>query len=233
LVAIYSLKREFPMRSLVILLIVVPVLTGACKYRIHDQVVGSGNGQVQKRDVPSFDSISTEGALDIKVVCQKPQTLEVEGDDNILPLISTEVSNQVLHIRILHNYSVQDSIKLRISVPNLNFLSVSGAGKIDVSGLKNDKFEMDVNGAPTLRVSGETKFADIDARGAGKIDAHNLLATRALVDSKGVARVEVHAIEELNVDISGPSHVIYEGSPVVNKTVHGPGSVEKRQSTGA
>ncbi|HLE61598.1 MAG TPA: hypothetical protein VI750_00600 [Pyrinomonadaceae bacterium] len=29
----------------------------------------------------------------------------------------------------------------------------------------------------------------------------------------------------------GPSHVVYEGDPKVNKTVHGPGSVEKKSSS--
>ena len=78
-----------------------------------------------------------------------------------------------------------------------------------------------------------TKVVDIGTSGAGKIDAHKLRASRAIVDSKGVSRVEVYATEELNVTVSGPSHVIYEGNPTINKTVHGPGSVEKRESSPA
>jgi hypothetical protein len=214
------------------LLFLVMLLVASC-HHLHDQVIGSGVRQKQKRDLPSFNSISTEGAFDITVVSQQKQGVEIEGDDNILPLITTEVSDNVLHLRSIRNYSTHDGVTVKITVPNLEGLTASGAGKIDISGLKNDKFELDMNGAPTIKVSGETKVVDIDASGAGKIDAHKLRASRAVVDSKGVSRVELYAAEELNVKISGPSHVIYEGDPVVNKTVHGPGSVEKRESSGA
>jgi len=208
-------------------------LVAGCHYRIHDEVAGSGARQKQKRDVASFTSISTEGAFDIDVVCQKPQSLELEGDDNVLPLISTEVSNIIRCNMNLPSYSVREPVTIKISVPNLEGVSASGAGKIDVSGVKNDKFEIDASGAPAIRVSGETKVIDIDTSGAGKIDTHRLHAARAVVDSKGVSKVEVYAAEQLDVTVSGVSHVVYEGDPIVNKTVHGPGSVEKKASEGS
>jgi hypothetical protein len=217
----------------IVLLFILMSLAAGCHHGMHNEVAGSGVRQAQKREVPSFTSISTAGAFDVEVVCRKPQSVEIEGDDNILPLIATEVSDNVLHISNLRGYSTHDSITVKITVPNLDGLSVSGAGKVDISGLKNDKFEVDVSGAPTIKVSGDSKVVDIDTSGAGKIDAHKLRASRVVVDSKGVSRVEVYATEELNVTVSGPSHVIYDGNPTVNKTVHGPGSVEKRESSPA
>jgi hypothetical protein len=185
---------------------------------------------MQKRDIGPFTSIATEGAFEIVVVSQKPVSLEIEGDDNILPLVTTEVSNNVLHIKNVRGYSVHEPITLRISVPNLEGLSVSGAGKISISGLKNDKFEIDSNGAPTITVAGETGLIDIDTSGAAKIDAHKLRAAKGVVDSKGVSKVEVYANDQLDVTVSGPSHVIYQGDPKLTKTINGPGSVEKKES---
>ena len=154
---------------------------------------------------------------------------KIEADDNLLPLITTEVSNNVLHIKSNRSFSVNDPIKVTISLPNLESVSVNGAGKFDISGLNNEKFEIDANGATTIRVAGETKLLDIDSNGAGKIDAHRLRATRGVVEAKGVARVDVNVTEQLEVTVSGPSHVTYEGDPVVNKTVNGPGSVSKKE----
>lgn len=196
-------------------------------------VSGSGNRLTQKRDIASFNSISTDGAFDIEVACQQPVNLEIEGDDNILSLVTTDVSNNVLHIKNLSGYSVSEPIKLKISVPNLEGISVNGAGKIEVSGMKNEKFEVDANGAPTIIVSGETKVVDIDVNGAGKIDTHKLRASKAIVDTKGVSRVDVRAVDQLDVTVSGPSHVTYEGDPKVNKTINGPGSVERKASEGS
>lgn len=224
--------RKNIVKRIVLLLLLMTLVTG-CHHRIHDEVAGSGVSKTQKRELPSFNSISTEGAFDIQIVCQKPQSLEIKGDDNILPLVSTEVSNNVLHIRNLRGYSVSKPITLKISVPALDGLSASGAGTIEISGLKNDKFEVDASGAPTIRVSGQTNVIDIDTRGAGKIDTHKLRASRAVVDSKGVSEVEVYAAEQLDVTVSGPSHVVYEGDAIVKQTVHGPGSVEKKASEGS
>ena len=104
---------------------------------------------------------------------------------------------------------------------------------IEIAGLKNDKFEIDAKGAPTIKASGETNALNIDASGAGKIDTHRLRAAQVEVDSKGVSTVEVYAREQLDVTVSGPSHVIYQGNAVVKQTVHGPGSVEKKESEGS
>jgi hypothetical protein len=217
------------MKKIVLLMLLVS-LAAACHHGLN-QVSGSGNRQKQKREVASFTSISTNGAFHIEVVAQKPLALEIEADDNILPLVNMEVSNNVLHIKPSQSYSVSEPIIIRIAVPNLEGISSNGAGKIDVAGLNNEKFEIDLNGATAIRVSGETKLVDIDTNGAGKIDTSKLHAARAVVESKGVSRVEVHAADQLDVTVSGPSSVVYSGDPVVNKTVNGPGSVQKKASS--
>lgn len=78
-----------------------------------------------------------------------------------------------------------------------------------MTGLNNEKFEIDLNGATAIRVSGEAKLVDIDTKGAGKIDTNKLRAARAVVASKGVSKVEVHAADQLDVTVSGPSSVVY------------------------
>ena len=215
----------------IVLLVLLVSLVAACHHGLMNQVSGSGNRQKQKRELGSFTSISTEGAFHLEVVAQKPVALEIEADDNILPLVSTEVSNNVLHIKPSQTYSVSEPVIIRIAMPNLEGIKANGAGKIDVAGLNNEKFEIDVNGAPAIKISGETKLVDIDTNGAAKIDTSKLRAARAVVESKGVSRVEVHAADQLDVTVSGPSSVIYSGDPVVNKTVNGPGSVQKKASS--
>jgi len=219
--------KKTPMKNFTLLLLSLALLTG-CHHRLHDEVRGSGNIQRETRAVNAFTSISTEGAFEIEVVCQKPQSVEVQGDDNILSLISTEVTNNILHIKSLRSYSVSEPVVLKIAVPDLVGISASGAGSFVVNGVNNDKFDIDANGAPSIRISGETKALTIDASGAGKIDTHKLRAPRVEVDAKGVAKVEVYASEQLDVTVSGPSHVVYQGDPVVRQTIHGPGSVEKK-----
>ena len=215
------------------LLVSLVVFAAGCHHGRFAEISGSGKRELQKRQVASFSSISSEGAFTIEVTCQKDQSLEVEGDDNLLEYVTTEVSSNILRLKNTRNYSTSEPVKFRISVPNLEGLSVNGAGHVDIKGMNNDKFEIDTNGAATIVVAGTTKLIDVGANGAGKIDAENLHAARGVVESKGVVRVDLDVTNQLDVTVSGPSTVTYKGDPVVNKTIHGPGKVERRGSEGA
>lgn len=221
------------MKKIALLFLLLPLLAAGCHHGMLTELKGSGKRVVEKRNITSFTSIKTEGAFTIEVTAQKDLALEVEGDDNILKLVTAEVSNNVLRLGNTQNYSPSEPVKFKISVPNLEALSVSGAGHIEIKGLNNDKFEIDASGAADINVSGTTKLVDIDASGAGKIDTHNLHASRAVVDSKGVARIDIDVADQLDVTISGPSSVYYKGNPQINKTINGPGKVERRGGEGA
>jgi len=220
------------MKKLLALAVLAPLLFAGCHHGFAS-VKGSGKRVTQKRDVGPFTAISTDGAFDIEVVCQKDLGVQVEADDNLLPLVETQVSGNTLHLRPATNYSTEDPPKIKITVPNIESFTANGAGKFQVSGLNNDKFQVYLNGAPAFSASGTTKMMGVDTNGAAKVDTHNLRAARTVVDSKGVSRVDLGVSDQLDVTVSGPSHVTYKGDPVVNKTVHGPGKVEKRADEGA
>jgi hypothetical protein len=221
------------MKKLAWLLLLLPVLAAGCHHGMRSEVKGNGKRELQKRDVASFTSISTNGAFNIEVTCQKNLSLEIEGDENILEFVTTEVGNNILRLDNSKNYSTSEPVKVKISVPNLEGLAVNGAGHINIKGINNDKFEIDSNGAPTITVAGTTKLVDIGANGAGKIDTQNLHAARAVVDTRGVSKVDLDVSDQLDVTISGPASVTYKGDPVVNKTVRGPGKLERKGGQGA
>src|SRR5215213_11452906 len=197
-------------------LVLLTTFAAGCHGHFGNQVRGSGKRELQKRNVSPFTSISTEGAFTIEVTCQKDLSLEVEGDDNVLEFVTADVGSNILRLRNTKNYSTSEPVKFKISVPNLEGLSVNGAGHIEIKGMNNEKFEIDANGAPTILVSGSTKVIDVGANGAGKIDAHNLHASRGVVDSRGVSRIDLDIADQLDATVSGPSTVTYKGDPVVN-----------------
>lgn len=221
------------MRKIALLLVIPLLLAGCHPTSIVRDIPGSGKRKTEKRQIAPFTSISTEGAFNIEITCKKDLSLEVEGDDNVLDLVTAEVSNNVLRLSNSKSYSVSEPVTFRISVPNLEAVSVSGAGKIDIKGMDNEKFEIDSDGAPAITVSGKTTLVDIKTNGAGKIDTNNLRAARAIVESNGATRVELDVADELNVTVNGPSSVTYKGDPVVKKNVNGPGKVERRGGEGA
>jgi hypothetical protein len=211
------------------LALIVALLFSAC---IHG-VRGSGVRKTEQRDLPAFNSIDTSGAFDVEVTCQKPASFEIEADDNILPLVETEVRDGVLQVTTNKSYTSAGGIKLRINVPDLVSVKSTGAGKFNVSGVKNDKFEIQSMGAATVVASGQSKSVKISSTGAGKIDAHDLRASDADVSVTGAAGVDVYATDELDVTVSGAGRVTYSGNPKVNKKVSGAGQVIKKEGISA
>ena len=197
-------------------------------------VQGSGVRTTEKRDLQAFKSIETNGAFEIQVTCQQPASFEIEGDDNILPLVKTEVRNGVLRIYNHGSYTATRAISVRMSLPDLETIGSTGAADIHVTNVKNARLTISWQGAGRIEAAGETKFVSISSTGAGKIDTNRLSAERAKVSVTGAAQVDVYTSQQLDVTVSGVGQVTYSGNPgVVNKSVTGFGSVNKKETGGS
>lgn len=213
--------------AMVALLILIPTLS--CRY-IGRGVRGSGNRKSEKRQLAAFKSVEASGGFEVKIVCQQSQSFEIEGDDNLLPLIKTDVNDGNLRIHSDTQYNASKAIAIRISIPDLEKYISAGAGDVHVSGVKNDQLVLSNTGAANIEVSGQTKFVDIKSSGAGNIDTEKLHAERAKVSVSGAANVDLYASQQLDVTVSGIGSVTYSGNPpVVNKSVSGIGSVNPRE----
>lgn len=214
------------------LLLALAFISG-CHFHIGDSVTGSGVRKTEKRELPTFNAINTEGAFSVEATSQKPASFEIEADDNILPLIQSEVRNGVLYLKSEKRYQSPKGVFVRITLPELSKIEATGASKFRVQGLKNEHFEIHTTGASTITAAGETKDLEIHTTGAGLVDAHSLHATKANVSSTGAAKVDVYASDQLDASVSGVGNVTYSGNPkVVNKNTTGAATVSKRQDSG-
>ena len=191
---------------------------------------GSGNVRTEKRSVTGFKSVDVGGVFQVEVVAQKEFGVEVIADDNLLPLIKTEVDGSTLRIETTSRISPSSTVKIRVFAPDIDKLRVSGVANVAVTDLKNEAFAVDSSGASKIAVSGETSKLTIDVSGASKIDAENLKAGTASIDSSGASKISVNVSGELKTDLSGASKVVYSGTPtnVVTKK-SGASSVSQKQ----
>jgi hypothetical protein len=189
-------------------------------------VAGSGVRKTEKREVKSFSAIDTTGAYTIDVTCQKPAGVEVDADDNILPLIKTEVRDGILFVSNDQPYHSSKTVTLRITLPELNSVANHGAGQIKIVDANSSDLKIDSTGAASVDAAGTAKSIQISSTGAGEIDTSKLHADKAKVEVSGAASVDVYASEQLDVNVSGAGNVNYSGNPkTVNKHVSGIGSV--------
>ena len=182
-------------------------------FSIGDKVCGSGNTASEKRDVADFQAIDVGGVFQVEITAQKDFDVEIEADDNLLPLIKTEVRGGVLRLETEKSISSKNPIRVRISAPDIQNLEVSGASKVSIANLSNENLEIDSSGASKVTVAGETANLIVDVSGASKIDAENLQTENASIEASGASAVSVYATNELKADASGASSIVYQGSP--------------------
>jgi hypothetical protein len=204
-------------------------LTGCKLLNPTDRVKGSGIKKTETRSPASFTALEVNCHGSIKVRFQEQNHVEISGDDNIVPLITTEVKNDTLYVQSSKEYAPSDKLQITVAIPNLKRFVFSGAGDVDLSNIKNDRLEIVMNGAGELLASGETKEADIALTGAGSLNAKDLHAVKAKVNSTGVGSVDIYATEQLDARAAGVGEINYYGSPkTVNRQVAGIGSINER-----
>jgi hypothetical protein len=200
-----------------------------CKLSGFNSTTGSGTMKLEKRNVPAFTAVDISGAYEVEIVVQPEQSLEVEGDDNLLPLIKTEVRNGVLSINNEKSFSTGHKLRVRISVPSLDGISTSGASDIVASNVKSGDFKIEASGAGNLEISGETRTLEVGMSGAGKLNAKDFRAEKVTINSSGAAEADVYASQELNADVSGAGNINYYGNPkTINEDRSGAGSISKK-----
>jgi Putative auto-transporter adhesin, head GIN domain len=192
-------------------------------------IQGSGIAKTEKRAVASFDSLDVNCVGSIEVHSQGQKSLEISGDDNIIPFITTEVKNGTLYIRSSDGYNPQQKLQIIVSTPDLKKFVFDGVGEANLSNVKNDRIEIDICGVGSFNASGETKEADITLSGVGSVDAKNLHAVNAKVNSTAVGNVDLSVTGQLDVKASGVGEVNYYGNPkIVNKQAEGIGKINQR-----
>jgi hypothetical protein len=190
---------------------------------------GSGKSKLEKRSLAGFKSVNVSGAYDVEIAVQKEPGLEIEGDDNLLPRVRTEVKDGVLSIYNDEPIRTNSPIRLRISVPQLDAVGSSGASDIVVTNVKSDDFAVSTSGAGSVSLSGEAKTLVLQLSGAGEVDAKDLRSERVTVNSSGAADATVYASEDLTVSASGAGTVNYYGDPKnVSESVSGGASISRK-----
>ena len=212
--------------------------------------VGNGNVVKQTREVSSFNSISVSGAYHVILSQGSKQSVIVEADENLQPLIKTEVKGNELIIENKRSISHSHSMNVYLTVTDLKKIDLSGAVDLETNGtLKADelsidesgasdtkmdisvtKLDLDCSGGSKLRFSGTASRVKMDISGAVDIFAYDLATENFNLEISGAGKAEINVSKELNASISGAGSVRYKGSPEKLITdVSGAGSIRKAE----
>ncbi len=193
-------------------------------------VNGSGNVISETRAASGFTSISLESSADVNVTFGTAESVVITAEDNIAPLIETNVQNHQLIIktRPLATFSTTKPVRINLTMKSLERVSMSGSGNINVPEVTGDAISVDMPGSGNITIGGTANSVNINMDGSGNIFCDKLITKSATVVLKGSGNITVYASDSLDATNSGSGDIRYSGSPAsVSKKVTSSGSIHE------
>lgn len=192
-------------------------------------VIGSGHLATEVRDVGDFDGLAAHGAVRVIVEPGSPGRLEVTAEDNLLPLMRSEVIGGTLQLGPVADVRVSRTreVVFRVSARHVERIEVSGASVVEVAGIAADRLEVVVSGASSLEAEGVADRAFVSASGASRIHAAELRTRTLDAALAGASYGLLRVAERLEGTVTGASSLEYLGDPAVFVQTSG-GSVVRR-----
>jgi len=209
-----------------------------------------GVNRVESREIANVSAVSINSFGKFIIIQGDEESLTIEGPNNILRNIETEVIGSTLYIdstRSIINNSLQP-ILFTLTVKSINEVSLSGAGSIQIDELDTERLEIILTGAGSIRIddlntmdlsvllnsagsiaiSGTAEEQKIVLSGVGSYEGDDLQSRLATVLLSGAGSADLWVTDDLDVTVSGVGSVAYYGSPSVTQNVSGVGSVASK-----
>jgi len=223
------------------------VLPAGAHARAWGGTHGNGKKATESRAVEPFTSIRVEGAIDAAVKVGGAQAVAVTIDQNLLPLVTTEVSGGTLVISA-RDASWEGQGIVEITVPALRRLAIEGSSDVSIEGGQGDltlaihgsgdlrwkgsasRLEASIAGSGDMRLSGTAAQASLSVAGSGDVKAGDLTAKGATISVAGSGDVELTLDGgSLSVSIAGSGGVVWHGKATVEQaSVSGSGEIVRR-----
>lgn len=220
--------------------------------------------QVTKKtlELGEFKSIYVNSNYTVYLKQTNKQEVVVEALTEIYSLTTITVENGVLMINVerkpdnpnksvwakIDDIKLNPTMKVYVSVKNINELQVNGLGKIisenslsapalnlSVSGngsmdldLKGDYLKTEVSGSGKITLKGYATSIDALISGSGNINAFNCTLDNAKVKVSGSGTCEVNVSTNIEAVVLGSGSVKHKGNTkTATKKVYGSGSVDR------
>jgi hypothetical protein len=208
--------------------LVTLILLGGCgKYERH-----AGPMTSESRDIGDFDSISLRGSAQLHVTVGQPASLTVEGSQEAVQRLETEVDGDTLRIRTSSKEWMlpggSSKLVVKVTVPKLEELRLEGGNDVRLTGFEGGETRIDIEGAANVKARGRVDELTVQLEGAGHADLRQLVAAAATVTVDGVGSVYVNSTESLDATMNGVGAILYSGTPRhVNTSMRGVGTISK------
>lgn len=214
-------------------------LLAGCNNAGSNIITGSGNMTTEKREVSGFSAVelTTIGTLTIQQ--GDIEGLTISAEDNLLPLLTSDVNSGKLVIGTKPNTSINPTkpVQYTLSVKTLTSLAVSGSGDVVAQSLTGDALSFTVSGSGKMTL-GAVKAASLTFSGSGSGDAQlGTVKVDALADLHltGSGKLTADSLDsadlKLTIEGSGDTNVSSVTTHTITARLSGSGSAALMGST--
>lgn len=172
-------------------------------------VVNRDNGPVrtEQRDVTGFTKVSVGGGAELTVAAGSGFHVEITAEEKVLAKLRTRVDGDRLVVESTGSYSTSRGVEVRVTLPALDGIELSGGARGTASGISADGFELILSGGSQATLDGRAGTATVEASGGSRAFLRGLSVGSADVDASGGSRIELSATDRVAGSASGGSSV--------------------------
>jgi len=188
-------------------LIVLTLVSLACQVAIPNIATGSGAVDTGTRNVSGFDAVSLENMGNVYITVGNTEKLTIEAEDNLLPLLTSEVVNGTLKLDVVNGRNINPTkpIVYNLTVKDLKSITLAGSGNIYSTHLEADKMTVVLAGSGNINLD-EVTSTDFNATIAGSgdinVDEITTESVDATINGSGNIRIAGEAPRQ-NLDVFG------------------------------
>lgn len=238
----------------IVLLTAYLLLSGCSREQLDDCYTNTGPETKVERSVGAFHSIELYNNVNLVLTQGSDFQLTVEGGNNILSAIKTDVSDSTL---IIHNTmkcnwmrTYHREITVYATLPNLRDLRYESSGDVKNTGqffldslninIRGGAGTFDLNlnvnklilsmhyGTTDVHVKGESRITVIAAESYGPFYCNELKSNIVYINNRGSNDCYIHAIHELEAKIFSLGNIYYTGDPYhIDCAIEGSGKLIK------
>jgi len=209
---------------------------------------GHGTSIREDRVVEGFTQIRVDGSMRVIISPGSEFSVQVEAQENLLPLIETRTDGDLLRIGTLECVWSSEEMMVFITMPDIELMEINGSGKIEVSApFDLDRLELNIHGSGgilmmteveslaahiagsgDIRLEGGALKLYTRIAGSGNLNAYDFPVEDAMITIAGSGDARITAQSRLQASIEGSGNIIYQGSPEVRFSISGSGNVRKK-----
>jgi hypothetical protein len=198
-----------------------------------DSVKGNGTPATVTRSIASATGLRIENRqrtdMEVDVHVGGAPQLVIEGDDNLVPLVHTEVHGDTLRIWTETRMNSSRPIRVHYTAPRLENLESTGSVRTDVEGLMGGPLQVSHTGSGYLELRGQVDRLDVRHTGSGQLYADGLDSKYATVDMVGSGRVNIGSVRGDALRLSSSGSGSFQARGIVHSLdvqLQGSGSAE-------